>query len=184
MTKTNSPQHWVIGDLQGCLQSLDHLLAQPALHENSQTHFIFAGDLINRGPDNLGVLQRLHELGDRAQCVLGNHDIHFLSVAAGARRANRYDTFSDILDSPDKDFWIDWLRHQPLMLEAADHLIVHAGVSPQWQIDELRQIARDIEADMQGRDWKEQINTHFGNELANWSPNLQGDDRLRDDINV
>src|SRR5690625_2797170 len=184
MTETNDPQHWVIGDLQGCLESLDYLLAQPAISSAPQAQLLFAGDLINRGPDNLGVLQRLYQLGDRAQCVLGNHDIHFLSVAAGARRPNRYDTFGDILESPQRDFWVDWLRHQPLLLEAADHLIVHAGIAPDWSLSELRQIARDIEAVLQGDDWKERILSLFGNEPAIWSPELQGDDRLRYGINV
>lgn len=183
-SETKSPQHWVIGDLQGCRKSLDYLLAQPALRNEPQAQLLFAGDLINRGPDNVGVLERLHQLGERAQCVLGNHDIHFLSVAAGARRANRFDTFQDILNSPKRDFWIDWLRHQPLLIEAAEHLIVHAGIAPEWHLPELRQIAHDIESVLQSGHWKERILNLFGNEPAIWSPDLQGDDRLRYGISV
>lgn len=183
-TEAKSPQHWVIGDLQGCRKSLEYLLDQPALRDEAHTQLLFAGDLINRGPDNIGVLERLDQLGERAQCVLGNHDIHFLSVAAGARRANRFDTFQDILDSPKSDFWIDWLRHQPLLIEAAEHLIVHAGIAPEWRLTDLRQIARDIEAVLQSDRWKERILDLFGNEPAIWSPKLQGDDRLRYGINV
>lgn len=181
---TTHINYWVIGDVQGCLHSLKHLLAHPVLHNDPHAHFIFAGDLINRGPDNLGVLNYIHDLGERARCVLGNHDIHFLSVAAGVRQANKYDSFHDILNSPKRDFWVDWLRHQPLLIEADDHLIVHAGVAPCWSLAELRHIARDIEAVLQSDDWHQHILRLFGNEPALWSDKLQGDDRLRYGINV
>src|SRR5690625_4358403 len=112
MTQTH--HSWVVGDLQGCIESLDHLLKQPGLLDDPTAQIYFAGDLINRGPASLAVLRRIQSLGARAHCVLGNHDVHFLSVAAGMRRPTRYDTFDDILSSPHRDYWVDWLRHQPL----------------------------------------------------------------------
>lgn len=180
----DSHHSWVIGDLQGCLDSLKYLLAQPALNEDPKAHFYFAGDLINRGPQSLAVLETLEALGDRAHCVLGNHDIHFLSVASGMRRANRLDSFHDILDSPQRDYWIDWLRRQPLLLEVHDHLIVHAGIDPQWSLQELRHIAREIESLLQSDDWAEHLIKLFGNEPDRWSPQLSGYDRLRYGLNV
>lgn len=177
-------EHWVIGDIQGCLHSLQHLLEQPGLLDNPAARFYFAGDMINRGPASLRVLEYIDALGPRAQCVLGNHDIHFLSVASGERRATRLDTFQDILTSPDRDYWVDWLRHQPLSLEIAGCLIVHAGVDPRWSLQELRTLARGIEAVLQSPQWGPHLQQLFGNEPSLWSEALAGDDRLRYGLNV
>ena len=109
-----TPDYWVIGDVQGCLRSLQQLLAQSELQQPN-AHYIFAGDLVNRGPDSLGVLQLIHDLGPRAQVVLGNHDIHLLGVAAGVRKHSHSDTLTSLL-TPQAQSLLDWLRHQPLAL--------------------------------------------------------------------
>lgn len=59
----------VIGDVHGCLEELDELLTlvSPRRHR-----VVFAGDLVDRGPDPAGVVRRVRELG--AECVMGNHD--------------------------------------------------------------------------------------------------------------
>ena len=57
------------------------------------------GDLVNRGPQSLQVLRRLHGYGSAATCLLGNHDLHLLAVAHGARPQHRSDTFADVLQS-------------------------------------------------------------------------------------
>lgn len=177
-------EHWVIGDVQGCLYSLQHLLAQPGLLDNPKAHFYFAGDMINRGSASLQVLEYIDGLGARAQCVLGNHDIHFLSVASGKRRANRLDTFEDILQSPRRHYWVDWLRHQPLCLEIAGHLIVHAGIDPRWSLQDLYLTAHEIEQLLQSDEWGVHLLQLFGNEPAQWSRTLSGYERLRYGLNV
>lgn len=177
-------EHWVIGDIQGCLQSLQHLLTQPGLLDNPNARFYFAGDMINRGPASLAVLEYIDALGPRAQCVLGNHDIHFLSVASGKRRANRLDTFQDILNSPKAAYWIDWLRHQPLCLHVDGQLIVHAGVDPRWSLQELQEMAQGIESMLQSKQWPTHLLHLFGNEPALWSKQLSGYERFRYGLNV
>ena len=67
--------YFAIGDLQGCLESLDGLLEQ--LPEDAP--LIFLGDLVNRGPESLATLRRVAGLGSRARCLLGNHDLHLLA---------------------------------------------------------------------------------------------------------
>ena len=82
-SKNTPPNFYVIGDVQGCSDALARLLEQiPA-----DADVWFCGDLVNRGPDNLGVFRQVRDLGARARVVLGNHDIHLLGVAAGVREA-------------------------------------------------------------------------------------------------
>ena len=103
---------YLVGDLQGCADALDRLLAEIDFSASRDRLYVL-GDLVNRGPDSLGVLRRLRGLGDAAHCVLGNHDWHLLAVAAGVRPRHRSDTLDDILDAPDREAWLDWLRQQP-----------------------------------------------------------------------
>ncbi|MDP1238472.1 metallophosphoesterase, partial [Klebsiella pneumoniae] len=86
--------------LQGCAGSLEQLLA--SLPDTTPS-LIFAGDLINRGPQSLHTLRTVMQMGERARSVLGNHDLHLLAVACGIRPADRDDTLDDILNAPDRE---------------------------------------------------------------------------------
>jgi bis(5'-nucleosyl)-tetraphosphatase (symmetrical) len=135
---------WVIGDVQGCADALERLLAALPF-DPARDRLWFAGDLVNRGPDNLGVLRRVRGLGDRAVTVLGNHDVHLLSVAAGQRKARGRDTLADVLAAPDRDELLTWLRSRPLLHQEDGHLLVHAGLHPDWSIDDAVRRARRAE---------------------------------------
>lgn len=174
---------WVIGDVQGCAHSLEQLLVQPALQQ-PQAQFIFVGDLVNRGPDSLGVLRQIMALGSRAQTVLGNHDIHLLGVAAGIRKQNASDTIDAVLHAPDASQLIDWLRHQPLAIHQAGHLIVHAGLDPAWTLHTVLQLAKEVEHTLQAFKWQQHINDLFGNQPNFWSADLVGMARQRYTVNA
>jgi hypothetical protein len=163
---------YAIGDLQGCDQQLAVLLEQIKLQQTHTTKFIFVGDLVNRGPQSRHTLQRIRALGGDAEMVLGNHDLHLLAVAKGIRKAHASDTFGDILNSPDCDAWIDWLRHQPLALFKNNHLIVHAGVLPQWTTQQTLELAREVETCLQGPDWVDFLREMYGNTPRQWNDNL------------
>ncbi len=62
---------WVVGDVHGCLEQLDLLLVELSF-KKGQDDLVFVGDLVDRGPESVGVVRRVRELG--ARCVLGNHD--------------------------------------------------------------------------------------------------------------
>lgn len=133
-------QRVFIGDLQGCADELEDLLA--AFGYNRREHEIwFAGDLVNRGPDSARALRRVIELG--ADSVLGNHDLHLLAAAAGLREADPRDTFRDILDAPDREQLLSWLRRRPLIKQWDDICLVHAGLSPDWS--DARAVAAPLE---------------------------------------
>ncbi|MDO4232815.1 MAG: metallophosphoesterase, partial [Lautropia sp.] len=107
-----------IGDLHGCRVPLEKLLTQTRKHDAEPIWF--CGDLINRGPDSLGTLRRVHQFGRRARTVLGNHDLHLLAAAAGVRTPRPGDTLDAILKAPDRDDLIHWLRTRPLAVREGD----------------------------------------------------------------
>jgi bis(5'-nucleosyl)-tetraphosphatase (symmetrical) len=142
------------------------------------------GDLVNRGPQSLATLRRLRGFGDAAVCLLGNHDLHLLAAAHGGHTLKRGDTLSDVLQAPDRDEWIAWLRHRPMAWFKHDWLMVHAGVLPQWNVATTLQLAQEVETVLRGPDVGDFLSVMYGNEPVQWSPELSGTERLRLIINV
>lgn len=174
---------FVIGDVQGCHARLQELL-DCIERDNSEARLIFAGDLINRGPGSLDALRLARALESRAEVVLGNHDLHLLAVANGIRPAHRTDTLSEILDAPDRDELLEWLRHRPLALDEQGYLIVHAGVLPDWSKEQMLSLANEVEAVLRGPDWLSFLQNMYGNQPDRWNPDLTGHDRLRCIVNA
>jgi bis(5'-nucleosyl)-tetraphosphatase (symmetrical) len=184
ITGMSMPSIWMIGDIQGCCGSLDTLLLQPDLLDDPDTHFWFAGDLVNRGPQSLATLRRIISLGERATVVLGNHDLHLLAMAAGVRKTGKKDTLDEVLAADDAQDIIDWLRFQPLAHFEYGHLLVHAGVLPQWDAEETVALAAEVESALQSSDWKKHLQLMYGNTPDQWDDRLKGPDRLRVIINA
>jgi bis(5'-nucleosyl)-tetraphosphatase (symmetrical) len=175
--------HYFIGDLQGCCNAFERLLAELDFSP-SRDHLHVLGDLVNRGPDSLGALQLLRSLGNSVTCLLGNHDLHLLAVAAGVRPPHRQDTLAPILDSPEREAWLDWLRHRRLADLSHGWLLVHAGVPPQWTTPQTLALAGEIEALLQGPELPGFLRVMYGNLPARWQDDLQGVDRWRAIINA
>ena len=124
--------------------------------ETPDAGLLFAGDLVNRGPASLEALRQVKSLGDRAVSVLGNHDLHLLAVACGIRPMKAGDSIQPILDAPDRDALIDWVRHRPMAHAIGDGmLMVHAGVLPQWDMEKTLSLAHEVEMVLRGPDWKD-----------------------------
>lgn len=174
---------YLVGDLQGCLAPLDALLARLDFSP-SRDRLVVLGDLVNRGPDSLGVLRRLAGLGEAAACVLGNHDLHALALACGLRRPHRQDTLDGLLGAPDAAAWVDWLRHQPLLREEGGWVCVHAGLPPAWDLATARAEAEAVAARLRAADWRDALAAMYGNQPARWDPALTGLDRWRYAINA
>lgn len=168
---------YAVGDLQGCLESLLNLLEQlPA-----DAPLVFVGDLVNRGPQSLETLRFVKSLGSRARVVLGNHDLHLLAAAAGAGKVHKRDTIGPILEAPDCSELIDWLRRQPLLIEDAGVVFVHAGINPAWTLELARSLAQEAHEALSGPNWKSWLAGMYGNTA--WSPDLTGADRMRAVLN-
>jgi len=165
------------GDLQGCRASFHELLARAA--PPADAPLWFAGDIVNRGPESLATLRDIIALGDRAVMVLGNHDLHLLSVAAGIRKLKRGDTIGDILAAPDVDDLLDWIRHRPVAHFERGMLLVHAGVLPQWDVNLALELADDLQRALRRSDWKKTLAGLYGSEPLRWHDRLKGIERLR-----
>jgi bis(5'-nucleosyl)-tetraphosphatase (symmetrical) len=168
---------YAIGDVQGCMSSLERLLAlidfSPA---NDRVWLV--GDLVNRGPRSLDVLRWAMELGDRLTCVLGNHDIHLLSRAAGATGPKKRDTLTDVLAARDLDRIIDWLRSRPLLHVDGKLAMVHGGLHPEWTVPAAAGYAAEIERELRGPTWRAFLANLKGSP-PRWNAKLGGSDRWR-----
>lgn len=180
MSSPSAPGLLVIGDLQGCDDSLQALLRIAPPHGR----LVFLGDLVNRGPASLPALRRVRDMGERAVTVLGNHDLHLLAVAEGIRPLHRDDTLQPVLDAPDAPELLAWLRHRPLAHFEQGALFVHAGLLPPWTAGRALELAGEVERRLRAPDYRDFLQTMYGNEPARWDDGLAGNDRLRCILNA
>jgi bis(5'-nucleosyl)-tetraphosphatase (symmetrical) len=174
--------YW-IGDIQGCDAPLGQFMDQVGFSASRDRLYVL-GDLVNRGPASLQVLRRLKQLGNSVQCVLGNHDLHLLALNAGARKPSKSDTLHEVLTATDKDDLLHWLSHQALALYQEEVLMVHAGVLPQWSLQETLGLANEIEDVLRGKDAQDFLMQMYGNEPDLWRDELNGVPRLRCALNA
>ncbi len=139
---------YIIGDVQGCYDTLQKLLKKINFREDRDRLF-FLGDVVNRGKKSLETLRFIYSLKENANVVLGNHDFHLLVCTLTPKKPNLKDTFSDILNAPDKHTLIDYLLSRSLILEHQDALLVHAGIPPQWGISDALQNADLVHQQLQ-----------------------------------
>jgi bis(5'-nucleosyl)-tetraphosphatase (symmetrical) len=172
-----------IGDVQGCYKRVSELIECINLM-SAAAKLVFLGDLVNRGPQSLATLRHIQSLGDTANMVLGNHDLHLLAAAHGIRRPHASDTLDDILAAADRDELLDWVRRQPLAIFEEGHLFVHAGVLPQWTAEKTLELAHEVEVVLRGPNWLDFLRQMYGNMPANWDDGLKGTDRLRCIVNA
>jgi bis(5'-nucleosyl)-tetraphosphatase (symmetrical) len=174
---------YLVGDVQGCDDALGRLLAECGFSP-SRDRVVVLGDLVNRGPQSLAVLRRLRDLGNAATCLLGNHDLHLLAVAQCVRRLHRGDTVADVLDAPDRESWLAWLRQRRLAVMESGWLCVHAGVVPQWNAATTLALAAEVEALLQGPDLAAFLPQMYGDKPDRWDDALAGAERARFVINT
>ncbi|TWE01313.1 bis(5'nucleosyl)-tetraphosphatase ApaH [Pseudomonas sp. AG1028] len=172
---------YAVGDLQGCLKPLQCLLERVAF-DPARDRLWLVGDLVNRGPASLETLRFLYGMREALVCVLGNHDLHLLAAARNIERLKRGDTLREILEAPDCDELLQWLRQQKLLHydEQRDTALVHAGIPPQWNMAKALRRATEVENAL--RDdalYPMFLDGMYGNEPACWDKELQGIARLR-----
>lgn len=175
---------YAIGDIQGCFTSLMALLKRVAF-DPAHDRLWLVGDLVNRGPDSLRTLRFVRDLGPAAVTVLGNHDLYLLMVAYGAVRSRaKDDTIQAVLDAPDRDALLGWLRTRPLMHVEDDFAMVHAGLLPGWTVPQARALAREVEGALAGPYHADLLHNMWGSEPAAWHPDLRDYARMRVIVNA
>lgn len=174
---------YAIGDIQGCYDELRTLLALVRF-DVARDRVILVGDLVNRGPDSLKVLRYVRSLGPAAQVILGNHDLHLLAVSLGARRGRR-DTLDAVLTAADGPELLDWLSAKPLALhhEASGSLLIHAGVPPQWTLQQTLELADEASVVIRGPNGPRFLARMYGDEPDYWDAGLRGIERTRFVVN-
>lgn len=174
---------YAIGDIQGCHREfrdlLDLIRFDPLLDR-----LWIVGDLVNRGPGSLAVLRDVIALGGAATSVLGNHDFHLLTIAAGHRRQHRGDTLDEILEAPDRHALVEWLSRRPLVAVEGDLVMVHAGLLPSWTPAQALALSREVEAMLASDRAHEFLGVLYGDEPRRWRDDLAGTDRLRAIVNA
>ncbi len=140
-----------VGDVQGCGDELEELLARAQGTFGTDFELWCVGDLINRGPKNLLALRLVRELMavGRGHYVLGNHEIGLLRIWLGLRKFEPKHTHSEVLEADAKQGWMDWIRSQCLSVggevEGSKFAMVHAAVHPHWSLEELAAKARIVD---------------------------------------
>ncbi|MFN9474879.1 symmetrical bis(5'-nucleosyl)-tetraphosphatase [Acidovorax sp.] len=178
---------YCIGDIQGCDSALGRLLDEIGFSASRDTVYLL-GDLVNRGPESAAVLRRCMDAGDALRPLLGNHDLHLLAAAHGARKPSRKDTLEAVLQADDRQAMLAWLRQQPLMrthTHAGERLaMVHAGLLPAWTVDEALALADEVQQVLRGPGLPDFLHQMYGNGPDRWDPALTGMDRLRTIVNA
>jgi len=170
---------YAIGDVQGCYEEFSALLDHVRFDESVDRLWL-AGDLVNRGPRSVEVLRLVKNLGERAVTVLGNHDLHLLAASENLRSKSK-DTFADVLDAGDRDALLSWLRDQALFHTdpVLQFSMVHAGLPPQWRIEDAVRAAAELERCLRGPEYRDFLAHMYGNSPDLWREDLRGHDRLR-----
>ena len=168
---------YAIGDIQGCFAPFRRLLDHISFDPRTDRLWL-VGDLVNRGPDSLALLRFVQRLGDAVRIVLGNHDLFLLAAAEDIATVRQKDTIHDVLEANDRGELIAWLRRQPLHYRKGSFLMIHAGLLPQWTIDESVGFAREVETVLAGPDYRTFLHSLFHGPTPQWDSSLTGAERL------
>ncbi|HSD61366.1 MAG TPA: symmetrical bis(5'-nucleosyl)-tetraphosphatase [Burkholderiales bacterium] len=174
---------YAIGDIQGGYSELRRLLDQ-CRFDPADDRLWLVGDLVNRGHESARVLRFVKGLGERAVAVLGNHDLSLLAISAGGIPARPGDTIQDVLEAPDREELLGWLRARPLVHLESGTLMVHAGLLPAWSPEQALALSREVETALQGGGFREFCARMYGNQPDRWDEGLRGFHRLRVIVNA
>ncbi len=167
---------FLIGDIQGCYDPLQRLL-EKINFDSSGDKLWCPGDIVNRGGDSLEVLRLLEGLGDSFSMTLGNHDLYLL--AENYRYPDGHSPTPEInaiLQAPDRLKLLDWLQCQPLARWSTEHqvLMVHAGVIPQWTLEQTLSRAAEVERVLRSGKSKKFFKRMRKNRVRRWRDDRTG----------
>ncbi|EGZ17103.1 hypothetical protein PHYSODRAFT_264248 [Phytophthora sojae] len=172
----------VIGDVHGCLDELQALLAACHFAPFAGDRLVFVGDLVNKGPKSLDVVRFVRDSG--ALCVRGNHDDAALSayyrwVQGGRQPGSAKYPYVEQFEPRDVAF----LEQLPFSLSLPNHgniIVVHAGLVEGVELQDqkpfdmykMRFVQRE-RAEDEGSQWKalekEKFKSESGGEPKMWA---------------
>ncbi|WP_440876202.1 symmetrical bis(5'-nucleosyl)-tetraphosphatase [Thalassotalea sp. PLHSN55] len=176
---------YVVGDIQGCFNELQALLAQVNF-DPKKDQLWPAGDIVARGPKSLETLRFIKSLGDSAKMVLGNHDLHLLAIYAGIKKAKKSDLLEPLLNAPDLDELITWLAKQPLLrqIPGENTFMSHAGISPQWTIKQAIEQAEFAQQCLSSAKRNTWLKCMYGEQPNSWHDAHSAAEKFRFTINA
>jgi len=172
---------YLVGDIQGCCDSLQRLLDKIRFDPASDRLWS-CGDVVNRGGQSLQTLRLLHGIRGSVRVTLGNHDLHLLAADHHHPLGDcRNREFAQILNAPDRELLLGWLRTQPLAKWSKKHRIlrVHAGVIPQWDHKQAVSLGKEVSRVLQSDQRGDFLSRMYGNKPNKWRDNRRGWSRLR-----
>ena len=131
----------IVGDVHGEIDPLLSLMHHLGYDEHGShpdnRKLVFVGDLTDRGPDSLAVVNLVQALTERqhAQCVLGNHELNILLDQRKYDNGWFYgEEFSDngyivpqaLANSASRDRVLKFFQSLPIALEREDLRVIHA----------------------------------------------------------
>jgi bis(5'-nucleosyl)-tetraphosphatase (symmetrical) len=165
---------YAIGSVYGDYQTLMQLLQEIAFDPNTDQLW-FTGNLLNRGTESLAVLKFVKGLGKSAVMVLGDQELHLLSVAADVIPRNAEDSFDDILNAPDRDELLKWLRQRGLVHHDSklNFTMVHAGIPGEWSFSQTLTFAYEVESVLSGSQYLAFLENRKQDQ-SRWNAKLRG----------
>ena len=174
---------YVIGDIHGCFDQFVNLLNKINYQKN-EDKIILVGDLVNRGPDSLSVLN--YCMADsNITTVLGNHDLYLLYLLSIDESRG---SLEEVIDAENKKQIFKWLLKMPLMIEIVNELsgnsflISHAGIPEIWSPEKTKKLASEVTSALQQNPLKV-LRSMWGDNPNKWNDELIDDERYRIIIN-
>lgn len=167
---------YAIGDIQGCYKTFRLLLKRCEFDPEKDKLWI-AGDLINRGPKSLEVLRFVKDLGNRAICVLGNHEIFLLALHLGILHRDDTKYLDPILKAKDREDLINWIQHWPLIHVEKKFVLAHAGLFPCWTVPQAKKEARAIEKLLRSDNITDFLAYAYAHQEEHWTDKQKGFER-------
>jgi bis(5'-nucleosyl)-tetraphosphatase (symmetrical) len=174
--------HYVIGDVQGCYDELINLCSKIKFNPKKDT-LIFAGDLVNRGPKSLEVLNFCLENKKSIKAVLGNHDFYLLYLIEH-KKNNR--SLKTILNADNISKIHKWLKKLPLLLKVKinghNFWISHAGIPHIWNFKTAKKLSIEVQVALK-EDSYNLLKNMWGDTPSKWNSKLVKYKRYRVIIN-
>lgn len=177
---------YFIGDIHGCFTELKAVLTQASFNPELDQLWL-TGDLVSRGPHSLEVLRFVRSLGPAVRMVLGNHDLHLIAINSGISPYKPKECLGALLDAKDSRELINWLHCQPVLQvdEQLKIVMVHAGITPQWDLKTAKICAREVEKALRGNNSQQLLlNSMYEDAPHKWKPRMNRSERLRFSLNA